>query len=277
MTAALTENPVSQTAYWTLAARVDDAESERPVVGDAFAARLMNDEARGVAERVGGPLRRTTLSLVVRHRLIDDRLAAELARDPALPVVVVGCGFDSRAFRLRGGRWVELDEPGLLSYKETRLPAAEAPNELVRVPIRFAEASLEETLAPHATDARAAVVLEGVVGYLRDDELHGTLSALTQLFPHHVLYCDLLTRAFVARYSRKLVRHIGELGATFGSSSDSPETAFEEHGYRAVDRASIMLAAGELGAKDAPPAWLVRVLPGMRDGYCLWTFEHPGG
>jgi methyltransferase (TIGR00027 family) len=274
--AVATENPISQTAYWTLAMRYDDALGERPLVGDAFASRFMNDEARAVVARIG-PLRRTNASLVVRHRLIDERLGAELARAPDLPVVLIGCGFDSRAFRLAGGRWVEVDEPGLLAYKESRLRASEAPNQLVRVPIRFAEESLEEVLGPHATGERAAVVLEGIVGYLRDDELRELLSTLTRLFPRHVLYCDLHTRTFLARYSPRLVRHIRELGATFASSSDTPEAPFYALGYRAVDRVSVMLAGSEVGAKDAAPGWLVRRLPSLRDGYCLWTFEYPGG
>ena len=274
--AVVTENPVSQTAYWTLATRCDDALGERPVAGDTFASRFMNDEARAVAALIG-PLTRTNASLVVRHRLIDERLSAELARDPALPVVVIGCGFVSRPFRLSGGRWLEVDEPGLLDYKESRVPASEAANELVRLPIRFAEQSLEETLAPHATEDRAAVVLEGIVGYLRDDELRGFLSTLTRLFPRHVVYCDLLTRTFIARYSRKLVGHLRELGATFASSSDTPEAPFLEVGYRTADRVSIMLAAAEMGAKDAPPRWLVRRLPSMRAGYRLWTFDYSSG
>jgi hypothetical protein len=38
-------------------------------------------------------------------------------------VVVIGAGFDTRAFRLCGGRWVELDEPALITLKEAHLPA----------------------------------------------------------------------------------------------------------------------------------------------------------
>ena len=269
----MTENPVSLTAYWTLAIRHDDAVSSRPVVGDGLAQRFMSDEARTVADRFQS-LTKPNASLLARHRLIDDRLTAELARDPALLVVIIGCGFDTRAFRLGGGRWIEVDEPALLAYKQSRLPVSDAGNDLVRIPIQFADESLEEKLAPYATGNRVAIVLEGVLGYLHDDERRELISTLTRLFPRHVVFCDLPTRTFIARYSRKLVKRIRELGAEFGSSSNTPEALFYERGYRLLNRTSIMLSAGKLGAQGAPPAWFVRRLPSMRDGYCLWALEY---
>jgi methyltransferase (TIGR00027 family) len=273
MTAPAFDNPVSLTAYWTMAIRADDAADSEPVARDTFAERFMNDEARNVAERLR-PITKARLSFTVRHRLIDDRLAAELVRDPTLRVVLIGCGFDSRAFRLSGGSWVEVDEPPLLAYKESRLPAAEAPNDLVRVPVRFGREPLQETLAPYATADRAAVVVEGVLGYLGDDERRELLSTMTRLFPHHVLYCDMTTRTFLSRYARKMVKILRELGAEFASSSDTPEALFHAAGYRTVESISVALAAADLGAKGAPPAWLARRLPSLRDGYRVWVFKH---
>lgn len=223
------------TAYWTLAIRYADAASARPIAGDHVASRFMNADAQAVAARFQ-PLKKANASFPIRHRLIDERLADELTRDRGMRVIVVGCGFDSRAYRLEGGRWVEIDEGALLAYKEERLPAAEAPNELVRVPIRFAEESLEEKLRPFAAGDRAAVVLEGVIGYLSDGERRKLLTTLTDLFPHHVLVCDMLTRTFLARYARKLVKLTRELGpssrplrtrrsSSFTSSAIAPSTA----------------------------------------------------
>lgn len=272
MTEAPPGNPVSGTAYWTLAARAADAAAERPVGNDTYAAGFMNDEARSIALRFGVH-RRASGSFPVRHRIIDELVARELERDRALRVVLVGAGFDSRAYRLRGGRWLEVDEPALLAYKESRLPAADAPNELRRIPISFADESLAETLAPYATEDRVAVVLEGVLGYLIDTEQAALLTAVADLFPHHLVLCDLQTRTFLARYGGKLARTLRESGATFGWSSDAPEALFLERGYRAVERISIPQRGTELHAKDAPPRLMLRLLPSLRDGYCVWAFE----
>jgi methyltransferase (TIGR00027 family) len=268
-----TENPVSVTAFWVLAARYADATGPRPVGNDSFAERFMDDEAWAVARRFAS-LKRPNASFPVRHRIIDDMLRRELEEDRGRRVVVIGSGFDSRPFRLEGGRWVELDEPALLRRKEARLPVSEGPNELIRVPIRFAEESLDEKLRPFATEDRAVVVLEGVIGYLGDPERRALLATLGRLFPRHGLICDLLTRTFLRRYGRKLVRILDGLGAPFASSDDAPEALFAELGYGVRERISVVQRAVELGARGAPPAFVPRLLPSLREGYQVWLFDH---
>ena len=265
-------NPVSTTAYWTLAARYADATGAKPVANDTYAERFIDDTARAVAERFS-PLKRAFASFPVRHRIVDDLLRAELERDPTMLVVLLGCGFDSRAFRLGAGRWLEVDEPELIAAKEARLPAGEAPNELVRVPIRFRHESLEAALTPYASTGTVTIVLEGVLGYLPDNQRRSLLVTLGRLFPRHIVLCDLLTRTFLARYARGLVRFLGEMGLEFAASSDHPEALFHELGYSTLARVSVPSRAAELGAAGAPPAWLVRLLPGFRTGYCVWELQ----
>ena len=273
MTEAPPANPVSTTAYWTLSARYADAMRPRPVADDTLAGRFMDDDARAAAERFGA-LKRPSQSFPVRHRVIDDMLHLEIGRNRGVRIVIVGCGFDTRAYRHDGGRWVEVDEPELLAVKEARLPAAESPNPLERVAIRFREESLEATLMPYAADEYVVIVLEGILGYLPEPDRRTLLATLVRLFPRHAVVCDLLTRTFLARYARGLVRFLREIGAEFAASSDHPEALFHELGYRSVARVSVPERAAELGAPGAPPRWLVRLLPGFRDGYCVWTLEH---
>jgi methyltransferase (TIGR00027 family) len=270
---AVTDNPVSLTAYWMLGIRDRDAQSERPIVNDTLAHRFMDDRAREVTEQFSS-LTKPNVTLPVRHRVIDDRLAEELARDPTLRMVVIGCGFDTRAFRLGGGRWVEVDEPALIAQKEAALPASESPNELVRIPIRFGEESLDEKLAPYATAERTVVVLEGVLNYLSDEQTRGLLGVLARPFPRHLVVCDMLGRRFIAIYSRALVKRLRGLGIEFSASSETPEPLFHALGYRTTARESIWERANDLGAEGAPPPFAVRVLPALRDGYCVWSFEY---
>ena len=99
MTTPSTANPVSATAYWTLASRAEDASREQPIADDRFAHRFMNDDARAVAKRLAS-LKKPYSSFPVRHRIIDDLLAAELSADPDLRVVLIGAGFESRPFQI---------------------------------------------------------------------------------------------------------------------------------------------------------------------------------
>ena len=72
-------NPVSITAYWTLAARYADATGPRPVANDTYAERFMDDDARAVAERFSA-LKRPFQSFLIRHRVIDDMLREGVGR-----------------------------------------------------------------------------------------------------------------------------------------------------------------------------------------------------
>ena len=84
----------------------------------------MDDEAWRAFE----PFRQFTapnVSNATRARIIDDLVRERLAVTPDLRVILIGAGFDSRAFRLKGGRWLEVDEPQVFAWKEPRLPAAE--------------------------------------------------------------------------------------------------------------------------------------------------------
>ena len=83
-----------------------------------------------------------------RTRIIDDWLRDRLLADAELPVIILGAGFDARAFRMPGGQWFELDHPALIALKDEVLPAERAPNPLRRIAVDFAAGRLEDRLKP---------------------------------------------------------------------------------------------------------------------------------
>ena len=118
--------PISNTAFYCCGIRMRDAESPRPVCGDRYAKRFMDARGMEIFRKFGGESG-PNVTNVARARYIDDFLRAELARNPQLRVILIGCGFDSRAYRLSGGAWLELDEPQLIAYKNEVLPCAGLP------------------------------------------------------------------------------------------------------------------------------------------------------
>jgi len=108
-------NPISETAYYSCGVRMLDAQRRRPVCNDFFAEKFMDQHGREILQRFGAELD-ANASNVARHRYIDDELRRRLAANAALRVILIGCGFDSRAFRLTGGEWIELDEPPLIAH-----------------------------------------------------------------------------------------------------------------------------------------------------------------
>lgn len=263
--------PVARTAFYCCVIRADDAARAAPVCGDTFAARFVDPAIR---QDLAPLLRlaRPAASNVARHRLIDDLVRAQLVSSPARRIILLGAGFDTRAYRIPGGRWFELDDPPMLALKDERLPRAEALNPLVRMPVSFSTEPPDQYLAPLAGDDDALVVLEGVSMYLSDAALASLASALIRHIPNATLVCDLMTARFAATYSRQLRRGLASLGATFGSRTRHPRHSIEAAGYRATSCESIVDFGRRMGSVKIPRLVLHTLLRGLRDGYCVWTF-----
>lgn len=265
-------NPISRTAYYTLAVRAADVASARPIGRDTVAPTFMNDEA----ERVWAEFKSFKApngSNAARHVMIDDHLQRGLDADPAAPVVIIGAGFDTRAFRLKGGRWFEFDEPEILTYKESRLPAASAPNPLQRIAVEFAKGELAGKVAIVPPASHTHVVIEGVFMYLTHAQKRELLTLLGARFPHHTLYCDLMRKGFFERFSRDIHVKIAGMGPTFTDMVEEPEKNLVDAGYRLRSLESVPLYSavhGNIGI----PAFVVRwLMPQLRDGYLVGVFD----
>lgn len=269
-------NPVSRTAYYCCGVRALDAASPAPVCGDRFAERFMTPEAWAVFEPFRG-LTAPNASNVARARIIDDLLRATLQSRPEAGVVIIGAGFDTRAFRLPGGRWVELDEPPVIALKEAKLPAVSAPNPLTRVAIEFERKPLETALAPFRQLSSPVVVLEGVLTYLSEAEARASLRAIRTSFTSPTVICDLRTRAFNRRYGGTIGKLLQDLGAPFGRLEADEVALIEAAGFRLTQRQSAIGRAAELGMLHTPRWLLSTLFRTLRDGYTIGVFESGPG
>jgi methyltransferase (TIGR00027 family) len=129
-------------------------------------------------------------SAVARTRLIDDLVDAAV-RDGARQLVLLGAGYDSRAYRLPSAATAavfEVDHPATQVAKR-RLVTARVPPER-RGHVRFVPVDLEHedlaaalVAAGFATDRTTVVVWEGVTNYLTADVVDGTLRHVARVAP----------------------------------------------------------------------------------------------
>ena len=251
---------------------MQDAERDNSVCGDIYAKSFMNEDALRILEAFKDETSPNAATLA-RHRIIDDFLRRELLANPTLRVVIIGAGFDSRAFRLNGGNWTELDEPQVIEYKNELLPVPNCENELRRIPIDFSTDSLAEKLSVFSGRSPVVVVIEGVFMYLEENTIKQTLQILRRAFPEHKLIGDLMNRRFFEEYGRTLHEKLTDMGASFRFTVDDPENIFLESGYRRIEKTSIVGKAMELELLQIPKVALEIVLSTLTSGNATYVFE----
>jgi methyltransferase (TIGR00027 family) len=266
-------NPVSRTAYYTLGVRAWDATLPKPICGDTYAKHFVTAEAQKIWEEFKDEHRPNTGN-AARHAIIDELVQKALVDQPEALVVIVGAGFDTRAYRLTGGKWVEADEPPLIAAKETALAAASARNPLTRVPIDFSREALVDKLQSYRTNDTVHVIVEGVLMYLIHDARQQLVNQLKKLFPNHVLYCDLMRQSFFEKYSRPIHERIVALGTSFTDIVQNPEQLFLKNNYKTISHTSIPLYAARRASLGIPPFMIQYFLKTLREGYQVWQFDH---
>jgi methyltransferase (TIGR00027 family) len=129
----------------------------------------------------------TRSSGVVRTRLIDD-LVRDSIRAGVRQLVLLGAGFDSRAFRLDEAKDIpifEVDHPATQRAKRSRLRLAleHPPDNVHFVEVDFETDNLEFNLRDAGFDEKisAVVLWEGVVSYLSESAVHANLLLLSHL------------------------------------------------------------------------------------------------
>ena len=251
---------------------MQDGALDNSVCGDIYAKHFMNEDGRRILETFKDETS-PNATIVVRHRMIDDFLRRELLAHPDLRVVIIGAGFDSRAFRLNGGDWTELDEPQIIEYKNELLPVANCKNELRRIPIDFSTDALAEKLSACSGRSPVVVVIEGVFSYLEEHTIKQMLQILRRVFPQHKLIGDLMNRQFFEEYGRTMQEKLTDMGASFKFTVDEPENIFLESGYRRIEKTSIVEKTVELGLLQIPKVALETVLSTLSSGNAIFIFE----
>ncbi len=120
--------------------------------------------------------------MIIRTRFIEERLERAI-RDGASQVVILGAGFDTRAYRLtellKNARVFEVDQPSTQEHKRRRIreTGIEVPPNLTYVPVDFRHDKLGDVLAAAGYDSarKTFFIWEGVTMYLPEAAVEETL------------------------------------------------------------------------------------------------------
>ena len=171
-----------QTMLATLYAKALDADFKEPILGDRFAKRIV--------ERIDYDWKKTTInarrapSVTSRTAHFDAWTDQFLAAYSHAVVLHVGCGLDSRFFRLQPGpgvEWYDVDYPEVAALRTQLYPAAERyhvvaasvtdPGWLADIPADRPTLMIGEGLTMYLTEQDGIALLRRVVGHFGSGEL----------------------------------------------------------------------------------------------------------
>ncbi|QUR67041.1 SAM-dependent methyltransferase [Mycobacterium spongiae] len=259
----MTRNPAAQTAFgpMLLAAVEQNETAEHRLVDDDLADLFLPAPLRWLVSATRyAPLRRALIkvsewsgpglwvNLCCRKRFVGDKLSEALDNIDA--VVILGAGFDTRAYRLTRQVRIPVFEADLpvniaRKAKTVRRVLGELPLSVRLVAVDFEHDDLLTALAEHGylTDYRVFFICEGVTQYLTEDAVRRTFEGLRAAAPGSRIVFTYVRRDFIDgtnRYgTRTLYRSVRRRRQLwhFGLQPDDVAGFLSEYGWRLVDQA----------------------------------------
>ncbi|MEW6737426.1 MAG: SAM-dependent methyltransferase [Acidobacteriota bacterium] len=185
---------------------------------------------------------------IARTRFIDDMLVKSL-QEGIEQVVILGAGFDCRAYRIPGIEAVdvyEVDHPATLmaKHKYLQLMLNTVPSHVTFVEIDFNQQRLAEVLAASGflPSRRSFFIWEGVTNYLSEDAVDTTLRFISTAAPASQLIFTYIHRAVLdnpAQFdgTENLIHLLQQEDEpwTFGLYPDQIPSYLETRGFQLVD------------------------------------------
>ncbi|HEX3696539.1 MAG TPA: SAM-dependent methyltransferase [Polyangia bacterium] len=252
---------VSDTAFMVAHHRA--VESARPdaLFVDPLAALLAGE--RGAAITRGLPMQPMVgWSVAIRTRIIDQYIAGAIAAG-CDTVVNLGAGLDTRPYRLSlppSLRWIEVDYPALITFKDQRL-AAETPRcQLVRVGMDLAEQPQRQTLLRQidGESSRLLIITEGVVPYL-DNAAVGALAKDLRALPHAASWIVDYFSPDSTAYRKKTGADRAMAAAPFKFNPPDWFAFFAQHGWQSREVRYLPAEGARLGRRPPLP-WAMRAV-----------------
>jgi methyltransferase (TIGR00027 family) len=172
---------VSDTAIWVATFRARESEKKNPLFHDPLARRLAGDRGEKIAAQM--PFSKRVEWTVILRTLLIDQMIKELIADGADTILNLGAGLDTRPYRMKLPatlRWIEVDYPHLIEYKETVLADEKPLCQLERVKLDLAQTEARAQLfARISAESKKVIVLtEGVTIYLPNEVVASLAQAL---------------------------------------------------------------------------------------------------
>src|SRR6266508_2678334 len=225
---------ISDTAIWAAIYRAREMERPNALFRDPFAKRLTGE--RGV--QIAAVMKvhdKHEWAWVMRTVLFDGFIAEQIGQGVDL-VVNLAAGLDARPYRMAlpsSLRWVEVDLPAILDYKEEILRGQKPVCALERVRLDLSDLSARRDLFRRLGEAakKALIITEGLLIYLTAADV-GSISedlAAPESFRHWVV--DIASPGLLRLLQREVGATLEEARAPLKFAPPEGPAFFTRHGW----------------------------------------------
>jgi methyltransferase (TIGR00027 family) len=240
---------ISDTALWVTAYRARETRRDDALFRDLFAERLAGRRGAELAERLL-PGHKQEWSFVTRTVLFDQLIRSEVAAGVDA-VVCLAAGLDARPYRMDlpdSLRWIEVDLPALLTYKEAVLESDEPRCSVERIALDLTNREERRALFARlaAETERAMVVTEGLVIYLPRTEVAHLAEDLAAHASFRSWAVDVVSPGLMRMMARQSGEQLERAGAPFQFAPEEGPEFYVSHGWKPAEVHSVFKTARRL-------------------------------
>jgi len=240
---------ISDTARWAAVYRARETERKNPLFRDPFARRLAGERGEQIANAT--PFHeKHSWSWVTRTYLFDSIIREQVAQGADM-VVNLAAGLDARPYRMQlppSLKWIEVDLPEILAYKDELLKAEKPICMLERVPVDLSDAeirrSLLSRLASEAT--KVLVITEGLLVYLRAEEVSALAEDLKRFPALQRWVLDIGSPGLLRMVQKHTHQQFGSEVPRLQFAPEDGPAFFVRYGWNAIEVQSILKTAARL-------------------------------
>jgi methyltransferase (TIGR00027 family) len=240
---------ISDTALWVAVYRGQESQRTDAVFRDPYASKLAGERGLQIAGAMPFA-RRHSWSYVARTWLID-RVIERSVQQGTDMVINLAAGLDSRPYRMRlptSLRWIEIDLPDMLNYKNEVMAAERPVCTLDRVPLDLRDTAARGALFQRlgAEARRVLIVSEGLIIYFDTEDVAELARDLAAPTTFQLWVTDLASPALLRMLQKAIGGPLVEAGLPLKFAPREGPEFFAPYGWKAVETRSLLHTAAKL-------------------------------
>jgi len=240
---------IADTARWVAIFRAEESERPDAVFRDPYARILAGERGEQIANTIEFG-KKNSWSFVARTFLFDEFIRQHVEQRYDM-IINLASGLDTRPYRMNlpsSLKWIEVDLPEMISYKETIL-AGEKPNCLlqkVQMDLSDRKARLELFNQLGNKSDNALIVAEGLIGYLDNEEVGTLAKDLSEQKSFKRWVFDLMSPGLLTMVQKEMGSFLKEANAPLQFAPEEGEDFFLPYGWKHLESKSKLKTAAVL-------------------------------